>query len=118
MDTNHPLLLDAHLNPVAIRVSAFRSQTNILHIHFCDLENPAEFDDMLDTVLGLRKKGVATLPQTHPTVPSQSRDKPTPFTSATNPANSGGVQKVERDVGKRLFESGTYKDPRLVYDVR
>lgn len=73
---------------------------------------------MLDTVLGLRKKGVATLSQTHPVAPSQSRDKPTPFTAATNSANPANVQKVERDVGKRLFESGTYKDPRLVYDVR
>ncbi len=25
--------------------------------------------------------------------------------------------KPGRDIGKRLFESGTYKDPRLVYDV-
>lgn len=26
--------------------------------------------------------------------------------------------KNGRDVGKRLFESGTLKDPRLIYDVR
>jgi hypothetical protein len=25
--------------------------------------------------------------------------------------------KTGQDVGKRLFESGTYKDPRLIYDV-
>ena len=73
---------------------------------------------MLDTVLGLRKKGVATLPQTNPTAIPQSRDKSTPFTVAASSTNPAGGQKVDRDVGKRLFESGTYKDPRLVYDVR
>jgi hypothetical protein len=37
---------------------------------------------------------------------------------SVNKNNNGLVQKVEQDVGKRLFESGTYKDARLVYDVR
>jgi hypothetical protein len=31
------------------------------------LENPVVFDDMLNTVLGLPKKGVSTLPQSYPT---------------------------------------------------
>lgn len=66
---------------------------------------------MLNTVLGLPKKGVSTLPQTHP----YKREKPTtPLvpTQITTNITTG------REVGKRLFESGTYKDPRLVYDVR
>lgn len=39
---------------------------------------------------------------------SFSREKPTPLTQ---------TQISTGDVGKRLFESGTYKDPRLMYDV-
>ncbi len=31
--------------------------------------------------------------------------------------NTTTINKTERDIGKRLFESGTYKDPRLIYDV-
>jgi len=33
------------------------------------------------------------------------------------PSNTTGVNNTGRDTGKRLFESGTYKDPRLIYDV-
>lgn len=78
---------------------------------FFSIENPAVFDEMLNTVLGLPKKGVSTLPQLYP----YKREKPStplvPTQIATNIATG-------RDVGKRLFESGTYKDPRLIYDVR
>ena len=36
----------------------------------------------------------------------------------TIPLNQTSItQKNGRDVGKRLFESGTLKDPRLIYDV-
>ena len=59
---------------------------------------------MLNTVLGLPKKGISALPQAYPS----KREKPTPIT--TNAA-------AEHETGKRLFESGTYKDPRLIYDV-
>lgn len=62
---------------------------------------------MLNTVLGLPKKGVSALPQNFPS----KREKPTPLVTS-NPNTTNG-----REVGKRLFESGTYKDPRLIYDV-
>jgi hypothetical protein len=39
------------------------------------------------------------------------------LTQAQISTNTTGVNKTGRDVGKRLFESGTYKDPRLLYDV-
>ena len=73
-------------------------------ILFDNLENPAAFDEMLNTVLGLPKKGVSALPQSYPS----KREKPTPLIPTTT---------TGRDIGKRLFESGTYKDPRLIYDV-
>jgi hypothetical protein len=67
-------------------------------------ENPAVFDEMLNTVLGLPKKGISALPQTYP----EKREKPpTPITTNIT---------TGRDTGKRLFESGTYRDPRLIYD--
>lgn len=62
---------------------------------------------MLNTVLGLPKKGVNALPQTFPL----KREKPDPLVPTQITTNTG------RDIGKRLFESGTYKDPRLIYDV-
>lgn len=64
---------------------------------------------MLNTVLGLPKKGVSTLPQSYPI----KREKPTPLipTQITTNTSTG------RDIGKRLFEGGTFKDPRLIYDV-
>ena len=31
--------------------------------------------------------------------------------------NTAAIYKPDRDIGKRLFESGTFKDPRLLYDV-
>ena len=47
-----------------------------------------------------------------------SRDKSTPSNPIpTNSKATTVVKKNGRDVGKRLFESGTYKDPRLLYDV-
>jgi hypothetical protein len=64
---------------------------------------------MLNTVLGLPKKGVSTLPQTY----ASKREKPTPLVQT----NTSTTNKTGRDIGKRLFESGTYKDPRLIYDV-
>jgi hypothetical protein len=64
---------------------------------------------MLNTVLGLPKKGVSTLPQTY----ASKREKPTPSVQT----NTSTTNKTGRDIGKRLFESGTYKDPRLIYDV-
>ncbi|CAF0782207.1 unnamed protein product [Adineta ricciae] len=72
-------------------------------------ENPAVFDDMLNTVLGLPKKGVATQPSTYSSsLPSREQ---------TTPLNQTAINhKNGRDVGKRLFESGTLKDPRLIYD--
>ena len=70
------------------------------------VENPAVFDEMLNTVLGLPKKGVSALPQAYPS----KREKATPL----NPTQ---ITTNGREVGKRLFESGTYKDPRLIYDV-
>ena len=76
---------------------------------FFFLENPAVFDDMLNTVLGLPKKGVSALPQTFPS----KREKSTPLVPTQITTNT----TTEREVGKRLFESGTYKDPRLIYDV-
>jgi hypothetical protein len=48
---------------------------------------------------------------------SFSRDKPTPLAQTQMTTNVTAVKKTGRDVGKRLFESGTYQDPRLVYDV-
>ena len=36
-----------------------------------------------------------------------------PSDMTTNPA---AIYKPDRDIGKRLFESGTFKDPRLLYD--
>lgn len=63
---------------------------------------------MLNTVLGLPKKGVGALPQTFPV----RREKTNPLVPTQVTSNTTG-----RDIGKRLFESGTYKDPRLIYDV-
>jgi hypothetical protein len=80
---------------------------------FFHLENPAIFDDMLNTVLGLPKKGVSALPQTFPT----SREKLTPLVQTQMTTNTKTIKKNGRDIGKRLFESGTFKDPRLIYDV-
>ncbi|CAF3725054.1 unnamed protein product [Rotaria sp. Silwood1] len=71
-------------------------------------ENSAIFDDMLNTVLGLPKKGVSTLPQMYPF----KQEKSTPLIQTQITMNKTG-----QDIGKRLFESGTYKDPRLIYDV-
>lgn len=68
---------------------------------------------MLNTVLGLPKKGTATLSQTN----SSNRDRAIPFTQTQISSNPTVPNKPVRDVGKRLFESGTYKDPRLLYDV-
>jgi hypothetical protein len=65
---------------------------------------------MLNTVLGLPKKGVSALPQTFPS----KREKPTPLIPTQIATNTTAT---DRDIGKRLFESGTYKDPRLIYDV-
>jgi len=48
---------------------------------------------------------------------SSSRAKPTPLTQTQISTNTSTGNKPERDVGKRLFESGTYKDSRLIYDV-
>ncbi|CAM4899131.1 unnamed protein product [Rotaria socialis] len=82
-------------------------------------ENPAVFDDMLNTVLGLPKKGVTTPPPPPPPPPypsSQSREKLTPLAHAQISANTIAVNNLGNDIGKRLFESGTYKDPRLIYD--
>jgi hypothetical protein len=64
---------------------------------------------MLDTVLGLPRKGVSALPQIYPS----KREKPPPLipTQITTNTTAG------REIGKRLFESGTFKDPRLIYDV-
>lgn len=68
---------------------------------------------MLNTVLGLPKKGAATLPQAY----SSNRDRSTPLAQTQMTANQTTPNKPIRDIGKRLFESGTYKDPRLLYDV-
>ena len=68
---------------------------------------------MLNTVLGLPKKGDSTLPQNH----SSNRGRSTPSTQTPMTANPTTPNKPVRDVGKRLFESGTFKDPRLLYDV-
>jgi hypothetical protein len=68
MDTSHLLLDDRVNRRFQIRVGkifAFFSTSTIII-----LENPAVFDDMLNTVLGLPKKGVSTLPQT--TFPSSA----------------------------------------------
>jgi hypothetical protein len=46
-----------------------------------------------------------------------SREKSTPLTQTQMAANTMTGNKTGRNVGKRLFESGTYKDPRLIYDV-
>jgi len=48
---------------------------------------------------------------------SSSREKSTPLVQTQMTANTITANKTGRDVGKRLFESGTYKDPRLIYDV-
>jgi len=48
---------------------------------------------------------------------SSSREKSTPFTQTQMATNTTIINKAGQDVGKRLFESGTYKDPRLIYDV-
>ncbi|CAF1156252.1 unnamed protein product [Rotaria sordida] len=71
-------------------------------------ENSAVFDDMLNTVLGLPKKGVSTLPS--------KQEKSTPLIQTQMTTNTIALNKTGRDIGKRLFESGTYKDPRLIYD--
>lgn len=73
------------------------------------LENPAVFDDMLNTVLGLPKKGVAALYHTNPL----KREKTNPLAPTQVTTNTTTVHES----GKRLFESGTYQDPRLIYDV-
>ncbi|UJR36375.1 hypothetical protein I4U23_029099 [Adineta vaga] len=78
-------------------------------------ENPAIFDDMLNTVLGLPKKGVGTLPSSNPSTLS-SRDKSTPLNQTLMSINTSTNNQNGPDVGKRLFESGTLKDPRLIYD--
>ena len=65
---------------------------------------------MLNTVLGLPKKGVSALPQTFPF----KREKTNPLVPTQMTTNT---TITGRDIGKRLFESGTYKDPRLIYDV-
>lgn len=46
-----------------------------------------------------------------------SREKSTPLIQTQMTSNTTIVNKNGRDVGKRLYESGTYKDPRLIYDV-
>ena len=46
-----------------------------------------------------------------------SREKPTPLAQTQMTTNTATVKKTVPDIGKRLFESGTYKDPRLIYDV-
>ncbi|CAF0955789.1 unnamed protein product [Rotaria sordida] len=71
-------------------------------------ENATIFDDMLNTVLGLPKKGVTTL--------SYKQEKSTPLIQTQMTTNTITMNKTGRDIGKRLFESGTYKDPRLIYD--
>ncbi|CAF2829261.1 unnamed protein product [Rotaria sp. Silwood2] len=76
-------------------------------------ENSAVFDEMLNTVLGLPKKGVSTLPQMYPS----KQEKSTPLVQTQMTTNTMTMNKTGRDIGKRLFESGTYKDPRLIYDV-
>lgn len=77
------------------------------------LENPVIFDEMLNTVLGLPKKGVSALPQAYPS----KQEKSVPLIQTQLTANTTTNHKAGREVGKRLFESGIYKDPRLIYDV-
>jgi hypothetical protein len=48
---------------------------------------------------------------------SSSREKSTPLIQTQMATNTTTSNKTGRDIGKRLFESGTYKDPRLIYDV-
>ncbi|CAF3569819.1 unnamed protein product [Rotaria sordida] len=79
-------------------------------------ENPPEFDDMLNTVLGLPKKGVTTQVQINPSSTSQNHEKSTPLAQTQIATNTTTINKLGQDIGKRLFESGTYKDPRLIYD--
>ncbi|CAF1624669.1 unnamed protein product [Rotaria magnacalcarata] len=75
-------------------------------------ENPVMFDEMLNTVLGLPKKGISALPQAY-----QSKyEKPAPLVQTQLITNTTALNKNGRDIGKRLFESGTLKDPRLIYD--
>ncbi|CAF4889408.1 unnamed protein product [Rotaria magnacalcarata] len=97
---------DGHQPPLPPRRA---SQTSV------NQENPAVFDDMLNTVLGLPKKGV-TIPPPPPYPSSQSREKLTPLAQAQISTNTIAVNNLGNDIGKRLFESGTYKDPRLIYD--
>ena len=66
---------------------------------------------MLNTVLGLPKKA-APAPSSF-----SNREKSTPLLPTQMTTNTAAVHKTGRDVGKRLFESGTFKDPRLLYDV-
>ena len=47
-----------------------------------------------------------------------SREKSAPLVPTQMTTNNTSMHKNNRDIGKRLFESGTYKDPRLIYDVR
>ncbi|CAF4737167.1 unnamed protein product [Rotaria socialis] len=75
-------------------------------------ENPVMFDEMLNTVLGLSKKGISALPQAYP----YKYEKPAPLVQTQLTTNTTALNKNGRDIGKRLFESGTFKDPRLIYD--
>ncbi len=47
--------------------------TEFIYAIYFYLENPAVFDDMLNTVLGLPKKGAPTPPQTYPASSSTSQ---------------------------------------------
>ena len=73
------------------------------------IENSAVFDEMLNTVLGL-----STLPSTYPL----KQEKSFPLTKTQMTTNATSTNKNGRETCKRLFESGTYEDPRLIYDVR
>jgi hypothetical protein len=91
-----------------------KNKDKLYFIKLFYLENPPVFDEMLNTVLGLPKKGVSTLPQIYPS----KREKSTPLIQTQMTTNPKAINKAGQDIGKRLFESGTYKDPRLLYDVR
>lgn len=47
----------------------------------------------------------------------RSRERVPPLLPAQMITNNVNSHKSDREIGKRLFESGTYKDPRLIYDV-
>jgi len=70
-------------------------------------ENPVNAEDMYNTVLGLPKKSTGS---------TFSRERPTPLVQTQMATNTSSLHKANRDIGKRLFESGTLKDPRLIYD--